>query len=248
MKNAKNSNRSKQNKAPWQEEQFALVDMIAKELSPHFKSKEQAHTDLMQKFGLNNNKKLQHGLDLIRSELEGSLAKVELDQVHQELELAFQNVLLLFEKRPSSEDEMVEQTCNLPSTFRELLGLSDSTIVHFYDAGRNRFDHALYKDAVDIFSVVAWLDPYKLNVWIALGLANMRLEDPNAAVEAFAMASIVNPSAIYPHIYSAQCYLSMHENEMAQDALRMAMETLQEYPVKDGDKIKRYIEVIKQHN
>jgi hypothetical protein len=75
METEKHSNHSMPPVISSKEEQFALIDIIAEDLSFHFNFKDQAHAYLIQKFGLDKNKRLKYGLDLIRSDLEGRLAK-----------------------------------------------------------------------------------------------------------------------------------------------------------------------------
>ncbi|MBJ7449035.1 MAG: SycD/LcrH family type III secretion system chaperone [Parachlamydiales bacterium] len=94
--------------------------------------------------------------------------------------------------------------------------------------------NALYKDAYDLyednqftesrerFSELVTLNPWNTTYWMGLA-ASLHLEvQLEPALQAYAVAGLLNDKDPHPHFYAAQCLTSLNQPEEAKKALNEA--------------------------
>lgn len=174
--------------------------------------------------------RIPNGFKLIGSDLRGHLSRHELEVHERELEHAMDKVKGLSQQKCDSVDQLSNAIVETPESFQALFGISDQTIEHFYQAGVRYYQTGHFKEASDIFYVMSFLNPYLFNVWLSLGLAEEQAHHYPKALEAFAMAAIVDMTSVIPHIHAAHCYIQLGDHTAAKATLELASQTLRAHP------------------
>lgn len=165
-----------------------------------------------------------------------------------ELQTAGESILSaldrLSESNPIVEQSLekrVEQLQQAPNTLQELFGISDAVFEHLYQGGVRYHSTRHWKEAGDIFYCLSLLSPVRFSVWLSLGVLEKQVSSYEDALRAFAMATLLNPQAIEPHIYSAECYLAMHQKPLAEATLHYALELIVDLSKEPGSSQKSHI-------
>ena len=148
---------------------------------------------------------------------------------------------LYTQQKGESIEELAKQLDGTPDTFQQLFGLSDQTIEYFYLSGRRYYESSRFSDAGDVFYTISFLNPFNFNVWLSLGLSEMQNHHYDKALEAFAMATLVNMTSVVPHIHSAECYIQLKNYPLAKATLELAQRTMREHPTKETQQFEEYI-------
>lgn len=181
------------------------------------------------------------GFKLIWEDIKGHLPPYEFKQVEQECATALTKLSAMSGKKMESLPQMMDKMEKMPDTFQELLGISDQTLEHFYQAGMRHYAAAHYADAGTIFFTLSVLSPFRFNIWQALGLSEEKLLKHEKALEAFAMATIMDPSSPIPHMHSGACYLAIHDKIHAKATLKHALELIDKQNPSVFEKEKKWI-------
>lgn len=174
--------------------------------------------------------RIPNGFKLIGDDLRGHLSPQELKAQELELEHAMDKVESLNQQKCASVDQCINAIMDTPESFQELFGISDQTIEHFYQAGARYYQAGHFKEASDVFYVISFLNPYLFNVWLSLGMAEEQAHHYTKALEAFAMAAIVDMTSVIPLLHSAHCYILLGDHAAAKATLEFASQTLQAHP------------------
>lgn len=185
------------------------------------------------------------GLKLILQDLTGHLPKVELQQIQNEIDGIAEKIGGLFNQK-IAESEVGERLDALPDSLQGLFGFSDASYEHFYQVGGRYFSSGRYGEASDVYFALVTLNPYKYNVWTALGLSEMKAHQWDRALQAFVMATLNEPSAVEPHLYSAECYIEKHDKAALHDTLDLALQTLEKHPVANQLDMQDYIRQLRR--
>ena len=125
----------------------------------------------------------------------------------------------MMSEKSSTPEESIDKLAATPDNLQELLGFSDHTIDLFYRGGYKLYESSYFADASDLFFAITVLNPFKYNVWLALGMAEREKGHFNEALQAFSMATIIDPTSVYPHLYSAGCYRSLNSEDKVKKTL-----------------------------
>ncbi len=186
-------------------------------------------------------KRIPSGMKLVINDLEGHLSKIELLELREELGKISDHIEKLNSQKLNSVQEMMEALDKTPETLQGIFGLSDKTIEHFYKCGSRYYDSSHFKEACDVFYLLSILNPQKFNIWLSLGLSEKQMHHLEKALQAFAMATVMNITSVLPHILSAQCYLELKENTLAKETLKYALKTLKQNPCAESEKYENLI-------
>lgn len=104
-------------------------------------------------------------------------------------------------------------------TFQEILGYGDQVMEKFYQGASKLFEKQLYDQASDAFVFLTTLNPYVANFWLALGMAEQAREEFSAALVAYGMAGVNDPTNPLSLWHSAHCYYLMGEHKASSDML-----------------------------
>ena len=175
-------------------------------------------------------KRVSSGFRLALDDLQRQLSVVELQKAGEEMlaglkKLAEYNQVV--EKVFEKQVHQLEQTAD---TLQELFGISDVVFEHFYQSGVRYDETGYFSEARDIFYCLSVLSPLRFTVWLSLGLVEKQLLAHSDALRAFAMAAILDPHAVLPHIYSSACYVAMHQTDLAETTLEYALDLIKEHP------------------
>ena len=129
----------------------------------------------------------------------------------------------------STNNEFITSLKDSPS-LQKLLEVSDSTLGRVFVCGQQLYDHRLFKDAADVFFIVAFFNIKRSAPWIALGLSEQKLNRFSEALNAFALGAVTDSLSAEPIIYSAECYLEQGEEEDAAKSLTLAEEVIHKNP------------------
>lgn len=188
------------------------------------------------------------GFSLMMDDLKNYLPAVTWKQVQEECTNALNTLAMLSEQQFDSAITLAKELENIPDTLQELLGFSEETFEHGYQSGLRQYMADHYQAASDIFFTLSILCPLKSNVWLAYGLAEKQLIHYAKALEAFAMAAIVDNTSAIPFIYTAECYLAMHEPQLAKVTLQHAVTLIQSHPTQENKQYENYIRELQTNN
>ncbi len=220
---------------------FLMMDVAIDKKQTPYLTESKVHHDLFELLAATDiRNRITHAIRLIRTDLKGHLGQEELAQVNQEFSRAAEIIIsMLQEKHPV--EESIEKLSAMPDHLQGILKISEQSFHYFYQCGERLFNTTHFKDARDVFFLLTLLNPYKYNVWIASGLAEKRFGDNNKALEAFAMAALLDLSSVFSHLYSAECYRDLHDNTNAVISLETALSVVTEHPQPDDQKIREHI-------
>ena len=181
------------------------------------------------------------GLDLAMDDLSRHLPKTELNAINEELRGTVDKMIPMMLEKSATPEESVEKLVQTPDSFQELLGISENTINQFFQSGYRYYETAHFAEASDVLFAVNVLNPFKYNGWLALGMAEKQCGHFNEALQAFTMAALIDLTAVYPHLHSAECYRALKSEDDVKKTLDYALSILEEQPTADAQKIKDYI-------
>lgn len=167
--------------------------------------------------GKGASEKATSGFDAIAADLKGHLSPIEMKKIQQEWEQGIRQW----------------KDSQGGSCLAEALGISEETLVRFYEAASHYFEAGHFSKASDAFYVISVLDARRHNVWVALALSEMNLSRWNSAIICFAMASLTDGTAPLPYLYSAECCLNDHRKGEAEVYLELAKNAMSTYATKE---------------
>ena len=168
------------------------------------------------------------GLQLALEDAKGHLTPREGQTAGEEIVAAIQKLSEWNQPVETSLEKRIEQLEKAPNTLQELLGISDVVFEHFYQGGVRYYQSGYFKEAGDIFYCLSVLSPLRFSVWLSLGITEKLLHAHESALRAFSMAAILDPDAVAPHLYSGECYLALHKNDLAEASLKYALECVRD--------------------
>jgi len=110
------------------------------------------------------------------------------------------------------------------NNLQKTLGVSDKVMEGYYASAAQLLEQQRYDAASDAFLFLATLDPFNVEYWLNMGLAEHRRGNEREALKALGMACIVDPESPTPHVYAAECYMKEEDLVHAVDSLRLALE------------------------
>lgn len=108
-------------------------------------------------------------------------------------------------------------------SFQEILEFSDEQMEVFYNQASNLYQHHHFQEAIQAFTFLTTLNPFVVNFWIGLGMAEQRIEEYGNALLAYAMAMMVDSKNPLPHYQTALCYRALMQPEDALGYLELAL-------------------------
>lgn len=103
------------------------------------------------------------------------------------------------------------------------LTLSDEETERFYAYGFAQYRSGNWAEAADIFRLLCTRKPLEPRFWFALGATLQEANSYQEALNAWAMAALLNKEDPYPHFHAAECCLSLR---LEQDAAKALAETV----------------------
>ncbi|MCB1112839.1 MAG: SycD/LcrH family type III secretion system chaperone [Chlamydiales bacterium] len=106
---------------------------------------------------------------------------------------------------------------------KDALGLSDSMVEGIYGQAYRLYNTGKYRDAGQLFRLLIMIEPTQSKFTMGLAACLHMCKDYQAAVEAYALCSIIDPDSPIPHYHASDCYLQMKDKLSALVALEMAV-------------------------
>lgn len=184
--------------------------------------------------------KIVAGFEAISEYLKTHLSSADMDRVAKEWELGTEKWIA----RVNSAEAIKEE--KPAKSLMGIMGLSEDLLIYFYQAANHYFEHKDFQKASNAFFTITHLDPGRYNVWIALGLSEARNERFEPALVSFSMASILDPAAPHPYLFSAECSLKNKQTEEAKIYLQLAEEAVNNSTIHDKQLLSISIKNIKQ--
>jgi type III secretion system low calcium response chaperone LcrH/SycD len=163
--------------------------------------------------------RMERGFEVIHRELAAHETPVVMERVKEE----WSRCADLLGKTPTTPIPEGE----IPPSFQEQCSISDETIECFYQCGIRAYEHKNYQEASDVFYVLSSIDYRRHNVWMALGLVEKQLGNPESALSAFIMASVTNMEEPIAFMHAAECYITLGEREEAEKSIQSASDLIQ---------------------
>lgn len=106
----------------------------------------------------------------------------------------------------------------------EIMGFGEEALQDFYAAAYQLYQAGRDSEAADAFFFLAALHPSVQVYWLGLGMAEQCLSHYEKALEAYSMASLLEPQDPLPYYHSAACYHALQDSLNARKSLEMALE------------------------
>jgi tetratricopeptide (TPR) repeat protein len=126
--------------------------------------------------------------------------------------------------------ETVLENLGNGNTYQEMLRIPDSVMEDFYAVAINYFDAKQYAEAADSLLFLCALNPLYSNLWLKLGNAEYALNHPENALEAYSLASLIDPNDPFPHIYTALVFQNQNKKFECQECLNISLHLIDEQP------------------
>lgn len=130
--------------------------------------------------------------------------------------------ILEFSKSFLSSPPSKNPKVNEDSTVQDFLGVSDYVLYCFYTVGYNLLQTEHFGEAANIFFLLSMWNSLVKDHWMALGLAEQGGHRYEAALKAFAVASILGENDPRPHFHAVECYLELKDFKNAEAELSLA--------------------------
>lgn len=102
----------------------------------------------------------------------------------------------------------------------QLVGMDFATLEQYYGTAKQFLSKGKTTEAQDAFFTLAMLNPLLSKYWMGLAMAEQMQGELEAAVEAYLMAELVEPSNPWIYYYAAKCYYGLGLKEEALHQLR----------------------------
>jgi type III secretion system low calcium response chaperone LcrH/SycD len=128
---------------------------------------------------------------------------------------------------------VIDAFLNKGLALQDLKGIPDASMEAVYGMAYNLYNGGRFQDAETLFKYLTVLNHWEKKYWMGLGGARQVLGNYQEAIEAYAMATLIDMMNPMPHFQAAICHLGLGNIQEAQVALECVLEV-----VKDGDPIK----------
>lgn len=195
----------------------SYYQVFATPLKPAKMFKQQHRRQLIEFFKLPKvNSQLNIAQSLILNLLPDSISPEEFAKVKDEVDKSGEHFLHFIEQQSNTpEAPATPDTPEKPILFQEMVGISDTTLLHVYDLAKNLIEKGKTEDASALFVFLTTLAPHVPSYWIALGVCYQDLNWHEDAIAAFGAAKFLNPENPAPSFYTVESYNTLRDTEKA---------------------------------
>ncbi len=108
-------------------------------------------------------------------------------------------------------------------TFADFAGLDEKALEPAYALAFNMINQSQYYEAEKLLVWLAGLDQYQAKYFIGIGICRQQMGRPEKAVQAYAMAGMLEVTNPVPALRAAECYLAMGMLEEARSGCKAAL-------------------------
>lgn len=185
--------------------------------------------------------RMESATEALLRHIHSNLSQVEIQELAKEWEMGVEKITELFEKKVEGPVEIIPII-----TLQKIMNLSEKSLEIFYMAGVNLYEAKDYKKASDVFFLLTLIDYQRHNIWLSLGLSELKNNHFEQALNAFSMAAITKSESPLPYIYSAECCVALQRKEEASAYLELAKDGLSTLPVGQREVSLRQINILEQ--
>lgn len=202
--------------------------------------KDQKRKELMDLFsGQKEMDRINAAIEIFRAEFQANFSVVEREKFQKEWDQGIERIQHLLEEDPQAPVAPL-------TSLRELMNLSESTLERLYSIGVKYYKSQDFTKAADLFFLLTQIDPHRYNIWISLGLSEMKAGQFEPALYAFALAILTKKELPYPYLYSAECCLALERPQECISYLNLAKEGLTALPLKEKESLLNSIRILEQ--
>lgn len=125
---------------------------------------------------------------------------------------------------PEQIAELTQDFLTNQKSFKDIQGITDKEMEAIYSTAYNFYTHGKFDKAKNIFLALTQLDNYKPKYWVGLGASRQMLKDFQPAIDAYGLATLLNPKDPKPLFYASGCFMKLNQTDMAIQALETAIE------------------------
>ncbi len=140
----------------------------------------------------------------------------------------FQEEFSLLEETASKFSKIPEEGEII--TNQQIMGISDPNLAAIYDLGRKLVEEKSFENALCIFQVLAFFNPFVGEYWIGQGISLFQLKQYEDAIGILSFAKILQPEKAAPFIYTALCHDQLNQPDQVKENLESADPILQQSP------------------
>lgn len=118
--------------------------------------------------------------------------------------------------------EMLQTHFSGSDTLQDACDLSEASIDKLYEQAYDFYTSNQGQQAVRYFGMLITINPFQQKFWMGLGASQQLEKQPQKALQAYALAALLDDRDPSPHYHAAQCYLAMGNKQDAVKALELA--------------------------
>lgn len=174
--------------------------------------------------------RIESGFKHITDYLQRHFTPIEFEKIKNELDEGLAKLVKSLEEAAAKGNQETKDASS--DTTQNIFGLSDASLELFFEAGDRLFNSNDFENSADVFFTTALLNGLDYRVWIALGFSEQQCGHYPLALNAFAVAIILNIESPEPYLYSANCCAVMGDRHEAELYLGEAENKIQQDPKK----------------
>jgi tetratricopeptide (TPR) repeat protein len=109
------------------------------------------------------------------------------------------------------------------TSWKNHLGISDNCMETLYQGAKCLFDKKDYEQSEKAFFVLCSLEPAQFSHWVGLGHSCFQNKHYEQSINAYSMASILDPHDTWPHVWAANTFEAQKDFAHARMALDEAL-------------------------
>lgn len=121
----------------------------------------------------------------------------------------------LMQELDRAAEKMATIECKGSLDYASLLNLSETFLESIFKIAQAKFGEGIIGEGAALLSLLTCLFPGEWDVWFRLGIIRMKMGLFDCALQAFAVATSLNPSLYEARLLAAHCYLELGMKEEA---------------------------------
>lgn len=130
----------------------------------------------------------------------------------------------------------LEQHFQNNALFQEAKQISHASLQELYEKAYLLYQEKKGEEASVAFGILIALDPFSYPFWMGLAASRQMNNEFERALQAFAIASLLDDQDPAPHYHAAQCYLALKNEEEARKAIDLADALTRAHPIHESFK------------
>lgn len=129
----------------------------------------------------------------------------------------------LKEEKGKDYSDLIEKVLKKSLMVKDMLGMSDAMVEGIYSQAYRLYNNGKYREAVHLFRLLIMLNSTEPKYLMGLAACFHMLKEYKAAVETYALCSILDQENPLPSFHSSDCYLQIKDIPSAIVSLNLAV-------------------------